>query len=107
MTPKNIPDPEKNSRRKKSREETDLIWQKVLETDSRREEVHRRLSAQFQELSKTDIKVAVLLREGLASWQIGGLLKVKDHTVENHRTRIHKILQIPRSHDLSAFFKGF
>ena len=91
---------------RKSRAKIDLAWGKVLQGDIRRIEIHPLLCAQFPKLTKTDLKISVLLCESLASWQIGDLLGISEHTVENHRSRIHKKLQIPASHNLSTFFIG-
>lgn len=59
-----------------------------------------RLKTKFPNLSLTEARVCSLLRSGLSSKEIAALLIIDVHTVEQHRYRIRKKLNINKGDDL-------
>ena len=58
-------------------------------------------------LSGMELKVAVLLRDIPESWKIGEIIGITGHSVENHRSQIHKKLSLGHLVNLSSFFAQF
>lgn len=65
------------------------------------------LAGRYPDLSPTETKLCVLLRADLATRDIAALLYVSERTVENHRYRLRKKLNLPASANLNALLKSF
>ncbi len=64
------------------------------------------LSQRFPTLTPTELKVCSLIKTGLTSKEIANLLFITHRTVELHRTRIRKKLELPHSANLTSFLSS-
>ncbi len=44
----------------------------------------------YPTLTPMELRIAALVRAGYKSWEIGNMLGITEHTVENHRTHIRQ-----------------
>jgi len=87
-----------------SRTKSYPVWEKLnIESNGLYGEYFRILAQRFNELTRMELFVAVLIKAGLKSWEIGQKLCIEEKTVENHRNSIHRKLQI-RGINLTVFF---
>lgn len=61
------------------------------------------LLQRFPALTPTEAKVCSLIRTGLSSKEIAGVLCISKRTVDNHRVHIHKKMRIPYGTSLANF----
>ena len=61
------------------------------------------LSLRYPKLTPTELKVCSLIKTGLTSKEIANLLFITHRTVELHRTRIRKKLELPHGANLTSF----
>lgn len=61
------------------------------------------LVGRYPNLTVTEVKVCSLIRIGLASKEIAEILCVSKRTVDNHRARVHKKMQLPQGTSLTGF----
>lgn len=66
-----------------------------------------RLTEQFPDLSKAEIKMACYIKMGLSTKEIAPLLSVAPKSVEMSRYRLRKKLGLDRSQNLSDFLQNF
>ena len=66
----------------------------------------RKLSEQYPDLSGTELKVCSLMQINLSNKEIADLLCVSSRTVESHRYRIRKKLNLSAEVNLTAFLAG-
>jgi DNA-binding CsgD family transcriptional regulator len=64
------------------------------------------LAAKYPHLTNTEKKVCSLIKLGLNSQQIGNLLFSSPRTVEVHRLRIRKKIEVPANTDLMTFLNS-
>lgn len=61
------------------------------------------LSHRFPKLTPTELKVCSLIKTGLTSKEIANMLFITHRTVELHRTRIRKKMELPHSTNLTSY----
>lgn len=61
------------------------------------------LIRRYPVLTPAEVKVCSLIRIGLSSKEIAGVLCISQRTVESHRTRIHKKMELPARTNLAGF----
>lgn len=67
----------------------------------------QKLSAQFPDLKKNDLKLCVYLRMGLSSKEMASLLNTSVRSIETARYRLRKKLQIDTGSNLQDFIQSF
>jgi tetratricopeptide (TPR) repeat protein/DNA-binding CsgD family transcriptional regulator len=65
------------------------------------------LAERHPDLSPTEVKLCVLLRADLMTRDIAALLYISERTVENHRYRLRKKMDLSASANLNAYLKSF
>ncbi len=75
------------------------------------EQAHREFLGRLKEscpgLSPSDLRLCAFLRMNLSSKKIGSLLGISTRSVENHRYRIRKKLNLEHDSNLTEFIMGF
>lgn len=66
-------------------------------------EFYSNLLRKFPELTLTETKVCSLIRIGLSSKEIAGVLCISQRTVESHRMRVHRKMELPSGSSLTKF----
>ena len=61
------------------------------------------LLKRFPTLTATEIKVCSLIRTGISSGEIARVLGISKRTVDNHRARIHRKMDLPGRSSLADF----
>lgn len=61
------------------------------------------LLKRYPNLTSAEAKVCSLIRTGLSSKEIAGVLCISKRTVDNHRARIHKKIHLPQRSSLTDF----
>lgn len=98
----------------------DLIQQKIhltkisnIEQESFKEKLNQQnlkftaiLKKQFPTVSKTEAQVASLLIKGLNTKEISDILVIEPRSIEMHRYRLRKKLNLDKSVDLQSFLLG-
>ena len=64
------------------------------------------LSATYPDLSETELKVCTLTRNGLTTKEIAEFLGSSERTVEAHRYKIRRKIDLQKGQNLQAFLKG-
>lgn len=67
----------------------------------------RRLGEAFPELTSTELRIASLLKIGLATREIAGLVNLSERSIESHRYHIRKKVGLESSRTLLSFLRGF
>ncbi len=67
----------------------------------------RTLGAAYPELSSTELRIAALLKIGLATKEIAGLLTLSQRSIESHRYHLRKKVGLEESRTLLSFLRGF
>lgn len=85
----------------------DEAWKKF---EDQFEQVHhdfmQSLARRFPDLSNTERKVCALIRAGLSTKDIAQLLHIEDRSVEQHRFRIRRKLQLSTEVNLTTYMAG-
>lgn len=82
-------------------------WEKFKENfDLVYDNFMKRLTAQFPDLKKNDLKLCAYLRMGLSSKEIASLLNMSVRSIETARYRLRKKLGIGQGDNLSEFIQS-
>lgn len=63
------------------------------------------LQQQFPQLTERDLRLCALLKQGLTSKEIAGMLNISDKSVDVARYRLRKKMHVPKSMGLDAFLQ--
>jgi DNA-binding CsgD family transcriptional regulator len=89
---------------RKSRAKQNLVWEGVeLESHGLYAENLSHIATRFPHLSKTELRVAALVKAMLSSREIAERLNVREETVENHRSKIRQKLRLEKSESLQSY----
>lgn len=61
------------------------------------------LARSHPNLSKTEVEVCAMLRDGLSSWEIADILGITERSIENHRCNIRHKFGLETSQNLHTF----
>lgn len=66
-------------------------------------EFYTSLIRRYPELTPAEVKVCSLIRIGLSSKEIAGILCISPRTVESHRMRVHRKMELPAGSSLTGY----
>ena len=85
----------------------DDAWEQFTEQfDQVHVEFHQRITEQFPQLTKTDLKLCTYLRMNLSSKEIASLMFVTVRAVEVSRSRLRKRLELDKEQNLIQFIQN-
>jgi len=65
----------------------------------------QKLSLQFPNLSQAEIRICILIRQGLKSKEMADILHLSKHTIDAHRKSIRRKIKAPQEIDLDGLLK--
>jgi DNA-binding NarL/FixJ family response regulator len=87
-----------------------VAWEQLLEQKPELHRIFHSIASVCPRLTRMELRVCVLVREGLKSFEIANALGMEEHSVGNHRTKAHRkfieTLQIDPTLRLDAYLRS-
>ncbi|HET9135377.1 MAG TPA: helix-turn-helix transcriptional regulator [Candidatus Kapabacteria bacterium] len=84
-----------------------IAWEQLLQQKPHLDQAFHSIASVCPDLTKMELRVCVLVREGLYSWEIAANLNVSERTIETHRYHAHKKITEQFGNDLSFSLSAF